>query len=752
MDEEHFDSNEQAYVIKMPAKKSSNLRVFYKQTELRAKGSISVQAEKGGTLSITDLAELSTGSDRMKWEIVTEDGAAANNVVTYADDTHRVLNAAAEGSTDVWAYAEGNSQIRLLFHINVYADRKSMAAVSFDDSGDIKVAVVGDNGELVGDIPCSGYLVPKGTMLRVVPAWTDSRVLSSVNAGSRIVDPGEAFSANRDFRITYSTREAEVTGVPETIELKNKGDKYQLRAKTRYSGILARLLPVYDNSITYISSNPLVSVSESGLIRVEGDIPENGMAVYVTAYAGSSNDMVCAPCKVIVGRYNGTRTVGTLTIHARTIHKGELIAHGAVTFTAKEDVDLNASYYEFYKPNSKLIGLLEDYNEHPEKYAHDPALYNNNELGINDRESYFDIGNNGAGSEPASISLRKGDSMTVSNYSFDDTNLTAMVRAFENSDITSSKDTAELIKQIHLYQDGSEEFDPEKAFDGLASTIVKMYRTKRKYGYIPAYGHSEGGICIDRELFNQFRRNDSQMPNNYYTVDITAEEFADMVSYMSNPANNFYSLFSKNCASGARDVWNAALSDRPEFRIKANYTSIIDDPQSLYFELGLLRVRNIKGGKGGRDFYPRAIELVKKTAQTGTAAPASAPAASAPAAPAAAPTSSPAAEPVAETAPIDKGLSMDISKRGVMTLRWGRVSGASGYDIYVRTNDRKKICSKKTATVRSGKLTKKTLRRLYGKKISRRNTYRFVVKAYKKKGLKKVYIATSNVYVRKGTR
>ena len=95
---------------------------------------------------------------------------------------------------------------------------------------------------------------------------------------------------------------------------------------------------------------------------------------------------------------------------------------------------------------------------------------------------------------------------------------------------------------------------------------------------------------------------------------------------------------------------------------------------------------------------------------------------------------------------------MDISKRGVMTLRWGRVSGASGYDIYVRTNDGKKICSKKTATVRSGKLTKKTLRRLYGKKISRKKTYRFVVKAYKRKGLKKVYIATSNVYVRKGTR
>ena len=733
MDDEHFDADEQAYVVKMPAKKSSKLRVYYRQTELRAKGSTSVQTEKGGTLRISDYAELSTDSDRMKWEIVTEDGAPANNVVTYADDSHKVLKASAEGSTDVWAYAEGNSQIRLLFHINVYRSRSSMAAVSFDDSGSIRVAVTDENGDPVGDIPCSGYLVPKGTKLKVIPAWTDSKVLASVRAGIKSIGPGETFTADRDVSITYTAREASVTGVPEKISLAKKGDTYQLKAKTRYSGIIAGLLPVYDKSITYISSSPLVSVSDSGLIKVTGDIPENGMAVYVTAYAGSSGDTVCAPCKVVVGKYNGDRIVGTLTIHARTINKGELVAHGAMTFTAKEDVDLSASYYEYYKPNSKHIALLEDYNENPGKYAHDPALYNNNELGISreERESCFDVDSNGAGSEPENISLKKGESMTVSNYSFDDTNLTAMVRALENSEITSSKDTAELIRQIHLYQDGSEEFDPEEAFDGLASTIVQMYRTKKKYGYIPACGHSEGGTCIDRELFNQFRRNDIQTPNNYYTVDITAEEFAAMAGYMADPANNYYSIFSKNCASGARDAWNAALSDRPELRLKANYTNILDDPQSLYFELGLLRGKKISGGKGGTDFYPRAILFEDKSAK---------------------PEPAPSPAPAPATEPIDKGLGMDISKLGKMTLRWGRVSGASGYDIYVRTNDKKNIYTKKTATVLSGKTTKKSLSRLYGKRISRKTTYRFVVKAYKRKGLKKVYIATSKVYVRKGTK
>lgn len=683
-DEEHFDHAEQAYVITMPAKKSSKLRVLYANTELTSMGSTFVQVQKGGTLDINDCASLSSGSKRMKWEIVPDgDTLDSNDVLTYADAAHRTLKAAAEGSADVWAYAEGNDQIRLLFHINVYRNKDKMAAVSFNDDGNVRIYVLGESGEPIGYLPQSGYLVPKGSDLQLVPSWTDSKVLSSVTAGGRDIGPGESFTA-------------------------------------------------------------------------DGDIPEGGMAVYVVACAGSSAGMVSSSCKVIVGDYDGERTVGKLTIHARKIHKGQLVAHGAVTFTAKEDLDLSASYYEYYKPNAKLIGLLEDYNEHPEKYAHDPTLYNNDELHIKDRKSYFDLHKRGAGSEPVDIPVGKDTSITVSSYSFDDTNLTAMLLAFENGDLSSSEDTAELVRQKYAYQEGIDEFDPEKAFDSLASTIADMYRTHKQQGYVPANGHSEGGVCIDREFYNQFRRDDSQTPNNYYAVDITAEEFAMMSAYLADPANNFYSIFSKNCGSAARDIWNATFFDRPELRLKANYNNISDEPEALYIELGLLRLKPIRGGKGGTDFYPRPIEISWKDGGN-TPAPEPAPVYPDPAddkpatnnTPAA--VTAPAAVPAAVVNPIDAGLRMDIPKRGRMTLRWGKVDGASGYDIYVRTDDGKNVLSKKTASVKSGRKLSKKIKRVRGKKVNPNKTYRFVVRAYKKSGRKKVYIATSSMCIRNGS-
>lgn len=742
MDANHFDTDKEAYFITMPAKKSSRLRVLYEQTETTVKESKYVQVEKGETIDISDYAEFSKGSGRMKWIILQDE----DSILTYADDAQKVLAAGSEGSAVVWACAGGNENIGVVFFIDVYEDRDSMAEVTYDDSGSIDVMVTDDIGALFYSIPRSGYLVPKGTKLQVYPAWDESKVFSSLKAGGRSIASGKTFSVDQDTKISYKTRAASIEGVPETISLKKKGSKYQLRAKTRYDDLLVRLLPVYDSSITYISSDPLVSVSDDGLIKVEGDIPEGGMAVYVTAYAGSSGYMVSAPCKVIVGNYNGTRTVGTLTIHARTVNKGELVAHAALTFTAKEDCELSASYYEYYKPKAEFIELL---NEYPDKYKGDPALYNDNELDMDraTREAYFEKRTGRAGATPADISIKKGESFSASAYSYDPSNLTAMLRAFENGDMASSTDTAELIRQIKAYQgvEGSGEFDPEKAFDSLASTIANMYRTCKDSGKIAANGHSEGGVFINREMYNQFRRDDSQMPNNYYSVDITAEEYTEMAKYLSNPANNYYSIFSKNCGSAAKDIWNAALSDRPELRLKANYTNMMEDPESLYIELGLLRLKNICGGKGGTNFYPRAVEIVKKSCKPVTPKPAQSGTQTA------VTYTAPAAVTSAYSNPLNVGLNMDITNRGKMTLRWGKVAGASGYDIYVRTDDGRNICSKKTATVKSGKKLSKKLSRLKGKKINPDKTYRFVVRAYKKIGRKKVYIASSSMCIRNGS-
>lgn len=134
-------------------------------------------------------------------------------------------------------------------------------------------------------------------------------------------------------------------------------------------------------------------------------------------------------------------------------------------------------------------------------------------------------------------------------------------------------------------------------------------------GHNPADGQSEGGMTINREIYNQFRRNDSQLPNNYYEVEITADELELMKSYLANPENNRYSLFNKNCASGAVDMWNTTLADRPEYKLTANYSTIATEPMSLYFELGQMANKNLDG-KAGTNFVPHTVRYTDEIIDT----------------------------------------------------------------------------------------------------------------------------------------
>ena len=107
---------------------------------------------------------------------------------------------------------------------------------------------------------------------------------------------------------------------------------------------------------------------------------------------------------------------------------------------------------------------------------------------------------------------------------------------------------------------------------------------------------------VNREIYNQFRRNDSQLPNNYYQVEITADELEMLKSYVANPNNNYYSLLGMNCATGVVKAWNTTFSDRPELWLKGNYTGISADPVSLAAEIGLMKYRKgIEDGKSGTD-------------------------------------------------------------------------------------------------------------------------------------------------------
>lgn len=600
-DAEHYNAEEDAYFFTMP-EGYTNIAVWFENAAITFKGQTLIQAEVGETIEVADRAALSIGyyeddfvEGGLVW-IVNDDPDG----VVEADGTQ--LRIVKEGTAVVSATAEHNPNICAVFVIEAHESFEDMAKVTFNE-GAYGISV--GEGEEAEFVPFSGYYVAKGSALKIVLMQEDGKaILTATNNGSRIA-PDEVIIADKDADINVTFANAAIVNMPGVIYLNTEDDSYQLEAKVQYTGVW-KFLPVYDESIRYTSSDSLVSVDESGLVTVNGEIPEQGKAVVVSAYAGSTNDKVCAQTKVIVGDYEGARVVGRLTIHARRIHPKEMIPHSAVTFTAYEDVDLDVSYYEYYKPTKAYNDLMVDYEDHPEKYNSDPALYSDNELGIEDRESYFEIIHNGAGSDPQTISLRPGESISVSNYPFDNSDLETVVKTLESSSLAASPQVQEFIRQIKLYLDG-EDTDGEVAFDSLVATLMQMYAFVRASGVNPIDGYSEGGLVVNREIYNQFRRDDSQIPNNYYTFEITADELAMLESYISDPENNRYSIFGKNCGTAAVSAWNTALSDMPELQLKGNMTGVAIDPQSIYFELALLRSKEGLDGTGGVDFYPRTF-------------------------------------------------------------------------------------------------------------------------------------------------
>ena len=366
------------------------------------------------------------------------------------------------------------------------------------------------------------------------------------------------------------------------------------------------MLPVYDPAIIYTSSDPLVEVDENGLIKVVGNVPEEGTCVIITA-AARSGIGVERQCKVSIGNYAGSKIVGKLTISARHVTQDEKVGHGCLTFTTYEDVDLATSYHTLYEPNEKYYALMADYEDHPEKYPSDPALFSE-EIPIENRESYFNIDEtSGAFAEPRTIHLMSGASMTVSNYGFGGSQLETFMQSIKGSTLSEITPAAQyLVTQIEAYLRG-EEFDGPLTFDSAVRALALMFGFSWFTGENPADGLTPGGLCVNREMFNEFRRNDSQFPNNYHQIEITADELAQFKAYLSNPQNNFYNLFSMNCASGVRNAWNQTLADRPDLRLKANYSGITDDTESLYYELGLLNLKKGLPGQGGTQFYPKSV-------------------------------------------------------------------------------------------------------------------------------------------------
>ena len=590
------DAEEDAYFVLMPAR-YSEIEVSYAKVTISPKGHDTIQCYVGDELNAADYAVTSPDGIGLKWMIISGDSVVEKDAETGA------LKAVGEGSAAVCVRDANNVNIFLPFAVEVNEKSADMAKVTYNGSEDYLIAVKGEDGSET-TVPYSGYLVKKGSSISVVPNQSESKAISSVTVNKVPILPGMSIDIAKDTEINVSFKEAAVEGMPEKISLAAKGDTYQLGAKVSYTG-LSKLLPVYDKSIRYASSDPIVEVNENGLVTVTGDVPESGKLVAVTAYAGSSNDKVLARTKVIVGDYAGAKPVGTLTIAARRL-KVSLAPHATVVFNPYEDTDLNVSFYDYYKPNEKMIKLLEEHRDHPERFDSDPVLYNDNELGIEDRETYFDIIHRGVKSDPQTVRLRANESLSMSSYMTESNYFKEMVNILSNSTFAKDPDGAKLIAQLEKILNG-EKPDGVETFDSVVASLVKIYKITKATGMNPVDASSDGGINLNEEMFYQFSTEANMIPDYYYTVEITADELAMLEAYVSDPDNNYYSVFYNNCASTVVDIWNAALSDRPEYQLKGNLTGIAAEPVSLYLEIAQLISKQGLEGKGGRDFYPRPM-------------------------------------------------------------------------------------------------------------------------------------------------
>jgi hypothetical protein len=613
---DNYDEEEQAYFAYMPDEKNW-LNVTYGKAQVRLldESRRVVQIPVGSVIDVDDYAELTIGenkSDELEWQILSQ--FPDDDLIAFTDDTHRSFRANKPGDVGLYAKAAVSDSVGEMVMFNIY-DAEDAVRITFNDkdAADFSLYAQFEDESRLG-IPFSGYYVKKESMITLSPHQTDPKVIAAVRVNGQPTVPGQIITADADLDIKVEFRKADITNLPDVIHLQSEEDAYPIEATVQYSNPLYSLFPVYDNSVKYLSADPLISVDENGIVRVTGEIPEEGRCAYLRVYAGSSNNTVYKEVKVILGDYTGDRIVGRLTIFARPMGEGQStrIPHTAIEFTTYEDIDLNVSYFRYYRPNPAYKDLLDDYKRHPENYGGDPALFATR-TDIEDRESYFEEVNGDIQASPEEISLKAGEGITMSYYPHDDSDAQTALRSLSGSFLAYTPEGQALIEQITKHMN-DESIDGPVAFDSFMQVFIQMYAIAQLTGHNPIDGISYGGFDINREVYNQFCTTNSQLPNHYYTVEITADELARLTEYIADPSKNYYSLFTRNCASGCVDLWNQVFSDRPELQIKGNYTTVTIEPESIYVELGLLPFKTGKffggnfagkGEGGGSNHYPR---------------------------------------------------------------------------------------------------------------------------------------------------
>lgn len=93
---------------------------------------------------------------------------------------------------------------------------------------------------------------------------------------------------------------------------------------------------------------------------------------------------------------------------------------------------------------------------------------------------------------------------------------------------------------------------------------------------------------------------------------------------------------------------------------------------------------------------------------------------------------------------LDSGISVKW-KGNALALKWPKIAGAGGYDIFAAESGKKRNKKSMVKTVKNGK-TSVSITKTIGKKISAKKVYYVKIQAWKYVGGKKAYIGSSRIY------
>lgn len=172
------------------------------------------------------------------------------------------------------------------------------------------------------------------------------------------------------------------------------------------------------------------------------------------------------------------------------------------------------------------------------------------------------------------LEVNRGEIVTIGAYRDFDMSITeAILGTVTNSTLygeLNDNDKASLVQAAKNYlNNGKHTLEGFKnALAGaLAKTSIEYdFDTK---GFSEVDGIVDGGLCLNRELYNQKYKYD-QYKNATYEVEITQSELNNLIESIRSGDYNKFSFITKSCAVSAIGLWNATFADRPELKLNIN--------------------------------------------------------------------------------------------------------------------------------------------------------------------------------------